>query len=151
MVDIILNNLTEDKTYGRAFFQKILNQAAKIAGKEFENAELSVNLVGEQKIKELNQKYRGKNQPTDVLSFPLHDRVGIGSIENAIISLGDIFICLPVAKKDAENGSVSLNSELAFLTVHGFLHLLGYDHEKSMAEKKKMFALQDKILSKISF
>lgn len=150
-VDLTLNNLTEERAYGKVFFEKILNEAAKTVGKEFENAELSVNLVGEQRIKELNQKYCGKNQSTDVLSFPLHNKIGIESIENAIISLGDIFICLSVAKKDASKEGRSLDSELAFLTVHGFLHLLGYDHEKTTAEKKKMFTLQDKILSKISF
>ena len=66
-----------------------------------------------------------------------------------IMNLGDIFICLPVAKKYAARENVSLDYKLAFLVVHGFLHLLGYDHEKSTEEKEKMFTLQDKILEKI--
>lgn len=151
MIDIVFNNFTKDKTHGRKFFEKIIDAAVKVMGINFKTVELSMNLVGEQKIKELNKKHRGKNQPTDVLSFPLQDEVGAKSTGGGIMYLGDIFICSSVAKKDAERMSGSLSSELAFLAIHGFLHLLGYDNEKSITEKKKMFSLQDKILSKISF
>lgn len=144
------NNLTTDKKYGADFFHRIIEQAILEIGLMLNDVEMSVNLVGEGRIKALNKKYRGRNRVTDVLSFPLLEKVDVKSAKNAILSLGDIFICLPVAKKRAAHEGVVLDFKLAFLTVHGFLHLLGYDHEKSSAEKK-MFELQDKILSKISF
>ena len=63
------------------------------------------------------------------------------------MALGDIFICLPVAEERAIKEGMVLDFKLAFLIVHGFLHLLGYDHEKSNKEEKKMFAIQNKILN----
>ena|SRR3989344_5214513 len=159
MTDLVFNNFTTDRKYDGGFFEKIIEVAAKEADLESKKLELSVNLVGEGRIKELNKKYRGRNRITDVLSFPLAERSPTRSRTsqglvtsngvNAIISLGDIFICLQVAKKYAEREGVNLDYKLAFLAVHGFLHLLGYDHEKSTAEKEKMLALQKKVLDKI--
>ena len=112
--------------------------------------ELSINLVSEARIRYLNQKYREKNKVTDVLSFPLNQKNGVKIGIGGIIPLGDIFICLPIAKENAIKEGMSLDLELAFLTVHGFLHLLGYEHEKSEKGKKTMFKLQDKILKFIN-
>ena len=151
MADLVFNNFTTDRKYDGGFFKKILEVATKETDLGTKKIELSVNLVGEGRIKALNKKYRGKNRITDVLSFPLQNTISVKSDADGIMSLGDIFICLPIAKKHAEREDVSLNFKLAFLAIHGFLHLLDYDHEKSDAEKEKMFALQDKILSKISF
>ena len=109
------------------------------------NVEVSLGLVEETKIKELNSKYRQKNEVTDVLSFPLEET---RLKKYDILPLGDIFICLPFAVKEAERRGISLKKELAWLTVHGFLHLLGYDHEKSIIDDKKMFNLENKILEK---
>ena len=110
------------------------------------NVEMSLNLVGEDKIKELNNKYRNKNEVTDVLSFPLEES---RLKKHDILPLGDIFICLPFAVKEAERQNISLEKELAWLTVHGFLHLTGHDHEKSDNDKKEMFDLESKILNKL--
>ncbi len=145
-----LNNLTTDQKYGNTFFEKMLKASAKEVGLDSKKNELSINLVGEGRIKALNKKYRGKNKITDVLSFPLQDKISLKSTESGILSLGDIFICLPVAKKYAVREGVSLDYKLSFLAVHGFLHLLGYDHEKSTEEKDRMFTLQDKIMNKLS-
>lgn len=166
MLDIVFNNFTTDRKYGGKFFEKVMGVAAKELGLESKSVELSVNLVGEGRIKALNKKYRGRNRVTDVLSFPLDaDLRGLNADrrrqiktrtyadkdKNVIMSLGDIFICLPVAKKYAMRENVSLDFKLSFLAVHGFLHLLGHDHEKSAEEKDKMFSLQDNILAKLSF
>lgn len=111
------------------------------------NIEVSLNLVGEAKIRELNKKYRNKNKITDVLSFPLEEK----SLKNyGILSLGDIFICLPFAKKEAIADKMTLQAKLAQLTMHGFLHLLGYDHEISAKETKRMFGLENKILEQLN-
>jgi len=98
-------------------------------------------------MKLLNNKYRKKNYPTDVLSFSIFESEGprIPSLD-----LGDILICLPVAKKQAREYQESLRHELERLTVHGVLHLFGYDHEKSKKEEKQMFSLQNKILRSLS-
>lgn len=163
MIELTLNNFTADRMYSESFFGKILEVATKEVELEAKKMELSINLVGEGRIKALNKKYRGKNKITDVLSFPLisGDRktrktgglvmteIGTKSVSGGILSLGDIFICLPVAKKYAVREGVSLDFKLAFLTVHGFLHLLGYDHEGSSEDKARMFKLQDNIVSKL--
>lgn len=151
MTDLTFHNFTTDQDYKKNFFEKVVSVATKETDLSLKKIELSINLVGEDRIKALNKKYRNKNKVTDVLSFPLHKKVGVKSTEGGIISLGDIFICLPVAKKYATREGVGLDFKLSFLTIHGFLHLLGYDHEKSIVEKEKMFTLQDKVLKCLAF
>jgi len=150
MFDLVFNNFTADKKYGLNFFRNILRGAIKNLGVAGKNIELSINLIGESRVKALNKKYLGKNRVTDVLSFPISNKVSIKPVDNGIIALGDIFICLPVAKRGVLKEGTGLNSKLALLAVHGLLHLLGYDHEKT-SQQEKMFRLQKKILSKISF
>jgi probable rRNA maturation factor len=120
----------------------------------FDNKKIGISLliVDEKEITELNRKFRNKNKETDVLSFPLteniHSGTGANKNKNDILELGDIFICLPVAKKNAIKDLVSLEKELVLLAVHGFLHLIGYDHQ-TLKDEEKMFPLQKKIVSKI--
>lgn len=146
MADLAFNNFTTDKKCGAAFFKKVVQKTLNELELREKNVELSINLVGEGRIKALNKKYLGKNRVTDVLSFPVGGKVGIKSVDNGIIALGDIFICLPVAKRHALKEGVSLSFELTLLAIHGLLHLLGYDHEKSEKNKKEMFKLQNNIL-----
>ncbi|HEY4507184.1 MAG TPA: rRNA maturation RNase YbeY [Candidatus Paceibacterota bacterium] len=146
MIDLVINNFTKYKGLSRSFWQRIIIESSKTAGFEKYILDLSINLVGDAKMKSLNKKYRGKNLSTDVLSFPLKEKISIGDKKDGIISLGDIFICLPVAKKHAAIENVGLDFKVTFLAVHGFLHLLGFDHEKSPTEERRMFYLQDKIL-----
>ena len=110
---------------------------------------ISIALVGPKEIQKLNLQYRRKNKPTDVLSF---SRMEKGSIQlpTPETDLGDVLICWEIAKTQAREYGASLKEELARLTVHGVLHLFGYDHEISPKEEKRMFTLQDKILCKIS-
>lgn len=150
MVDLVFNNFTADKKRGAGFFKKIIQKVLDYVGSRARNVELSINLVGGKRIKALNKKYRSKNKATDVLSFPLNGEVSARTTIGGIIALGDIFICLPIAKRCASQKGRSLSSELALLTVHGFLHLLGYDHEKLRNEAERMFKLQEKILKKVS-
>ncbi len=151
MLDLVFNNFTDDGRKIKAvFFKKIIKKAIETLGLDFKQIEISVNLVGTRKIRTLNQKYRGKDKHTDVLSFPVNSGIDEKSAISGIINAGDIFICLPIAQEDALRERVSLNFKLAFLAVHGFLHLLGYDHEKSGNNKKVMFGLQEKILKNIA-
>jgi probable rRNA maturation factor len=147
MLDLAFRNLTTDKKYDSNFFENVLNVAAKETElPSTKNFELSVRLVGEGKIKSLNKRYRNKNKVTDVLSFPLFEKIGVKELKSGIIGLGDIFICLPYAKKQAKRDGKKLDDELSLLVVHGFLHLLGYDHENDRKREQKMFAFQNKIL-----
>ncbi|MHB1151813.1 MAG: rRNA maturation RNase YbeY [Eubacteriales bacterium] len=102
-------------------------------------AEVSVTLTDDEKIRTLNREYRGKDMPTDVLSFPMEAR-GL---------LGDIVISLERAAYQAELYGHSFERETAFLTVHSMLHLLGYDHETSDEDQHNMFSRQDDILNRL--
>lgn len=114
------------------------------------NYELSVILVGNKKIQELNKIYRNKDYITDVISFADCDSVEnfIPAEDFDIVPLGDIFICIDKAHSQANEYNHSLERELSFLTIHGILHLLGYDHTTPELEKE-MFSLQKSIIEKL--
>ena len=117
----------------------------------FENdCEVSITLTDNQKIHALNLQYREVDRPTDVLSFPLTDYEGNTDEPEAdepCISLGDIVISLEKAAEQAETYGHSFDREVAFLTVHSMLHLLGYDHELGEAEDIDMRARQSAIMT----
>ncbi|MGP4067693.1 rRNA maturation RNase YbeY [Halobacillus sp. B29] len=112
------------------------------------DAEVSISFVDNNEIQEINRNYRQKDQPTDVISFAMQEE---GEGETKILSedlplmLGDIVISLDKAKEQAEDYGHSLDRELGFLALHGFLHLLGYDHVNE-EEEKAMFNRQEEIL-----
>lgn len=111
-------------------------------------AEVSVNFVGNVEIQEINRNYRQQNKPTDVLSFAMQEQADdemdiVG--EDIPLVLGDIVISVEKAEEQAEEYDHSFERELAFLAVHGFLHLLGYDHMNEKDELK-MFQRQEEIL-----
>jgi probable rRNA maturation factor len=127
--------------------QGILNFAASKEEVE-ENSEVSVTFVSNERIREINREYRHKDQPTDVISFALEE---LGEDEIEIVGgdiprlLGDIIISVERAKEQAEEYNHSFSRELGFLSLHGFLHLLGYDHIEE-EDEKKMFQRQKDIL-----
>lgn len=131
------------------FVEKILQHAAieeKVA-----DAEVSVSFVTNDRIREINKDYREKDQPTDVISFAMEEP---GDGEVAIQDsgepriLGDIIISLDRTKEQAADYGHSFERELGFLAVHGFLHLLGYDH-MTESDEKEMFAKQEVILASL--
>jgi len=132
-----------------AEIEKILQFAAAEEGVA-DGAEVSVTIVNNEEIQKINKEYRGKDYPTDVISFALEED-GEGEIE--IIGadmppvLGDIIISADKAREQAEEYRHSLMRELGFLTVHGFLHLLGYDH-MTEEDEKEMFTKQKDILNR---
>ncbi|MBE6142186.1 MAG: rRNA maturation RNase YbeY [Erysipelotrichaceae bacterium] len=109
---------------------------------------VSVSLVDEKLIHQINRDYRHIDRVTDVISFAFLDNEDRESIlkSKGDVVLGDIYICLDVAKRQAEEYGHSLNRELRFLFIHGLLHLLGYDH-MTKEDEEIMFPLQEKILS----
>lgn len=108
---------------------------------------IDVSVVDDEEMRELNNQYRGKNKPTDVLSFAqLEGESTFGAGEE--ILLGDIVISLATAMKQANEEGHPLQEEMAFLTVHATLHLLGYDHETA-TDKKQMWAQQNAVMARI--
>ncbi|NAP01303.1 rRNA maturation RNase YbeY [Halomonas sp. MG34] len=129
----------------------MLQQLITFAAKEEKistEAEMSINFVDNDEIQELNRNYRQKDVPTDVISFAMQETVegelNIVGDEMPLI-LGDIVISVDKAKEQAEDYNHSLARELAFLILHGFLHLLGYDHIRK-EDEVVMFKRQEEIL-----
>lgn len=108
------------------------------------NAIFSIIFVEDDEIHTMNRDYRGVDRITDVISFAFEDNNDL--VYNEIRMLGDIYICIPQMKRQAESYGHSEKRELSFLAVHGLLHLLGYDHMNE-EDEKVMFALQELILN----
>ena len=131
--------------------QNVLQQAADLLelGPE---VEISVLLVDNETIRSLNRDYRNKDAATDVLSFPMEEAMD-GEPEPAVIGgpterlLGDLVISVEMAIAQAAEYGHSVERELAFLSVHGLLHLLGYDHELGVEAEAAMQAEEKRILS----
>ena len=124
---------------------------AVLIGEEFKgSAEISVTIVDNAEIHELNLKHRNIDRPTDVLSFPLGDD-GVYDINNdtGAQMLGDIVISIEKAIEQAELYGHSLDREIAFLTVHSMLHLLGYDHEPGGLELVRMREREEAVLTQL--
>ena len=140
MINFEINNLTKERIdpirrgasngVNKKFLEKVAKKVFKIV--KLKNiGEISLVLVGEAKIKELNKKYRNRNRVTDVLAF----------------DYGEIFICLPQAKRQAKELGHSLKKELAILLIHGILHLAGYDDEIKK-DYNEMIKAQEEIWQK---
>lgn len=131
--------------------QTVLQKTAELL-KLADETEISVLLVDNATIRELNRDYRAKDAPTDVLSFPLEEERE-DEAEPAVIGgpsarmLGDIVISVEKAVEQATEYGHSVERELAFLAIHGLLHLLGHDHEKGETAKQAMRAEEKRILA----
>ncbi|WP_066293337.1 rRNA maturation RNase YbeY [Bacillus sp. FJAT-29937] len=138
------NELTEEQT---SYIEELLNFAAKLEKIE-EESEVSLTFVSNEKIREINKEYRNKDSVTDVISFAMEE-MGEGEMELVGLDmprvLGDIIISVSRAYEQAEEYGHSFMREIGFLAVHGFLHLLGYDHE-TPEDEKEMFSRQKDIL-----
>jgi probable rRNA maturation factor len=106
------------------------------------DAELSVALVGDAEMHALNARYLGKNRPTDVLAFPVD-----ADTQARYNLLGDVVISLDTAARQAAQRRTSVADEVRLLLVHGVLHLVGHDHERSRTEARRMFALQRRLVA----
>ncbi|WP_409297619.1 rRNA maturation RNase YbeY [Peribacillus sp. SCS-26] len=142
-----IDETDETSSEGRELVEGLLEFAA---GKleVTEGAEVSITFTGNERIQEINRDYRGKDQPTDVISFALEE---MGEDEIEIVGadmprvLGDIIISVDRTREQADEYGHSFDRELGFLALHGFLHLLGYDH-MTEEDEKRMFGKQKEIL-----
>ena len=116
--------------------------------------ELSVALVEEERILDLNRTYRGRDEPTDVLAFPQMAEEELAAARNVKPAypepLGDIVICLPVAKEQAEETGVTEEEEISMLAVHGLLHLVGFDDETDEGAER-MRAMEKGLLGRNTY
>ena len=110
------------------------------------SAELSILFVGDQRMRGLNRRYRGKDRTTDVLAFAMREGSAPHASRHISAMLGDVVIAVPEAARQAQQGSRSLDEELMVLLIHGILHLCGYDHERSEKEARRMRRREQMIL-----
>lgn len=129
--------------------KNVLVEMAEVYGLE-EDEELSVLLCDNACIHQLNLQYRYIDRPTDVLSFALNENMQEVETNNASKLLGDLIISLDKVAEQAEEYGHSFERELAYLTVHGCLHILGYDHMDA-EEKKEMRTEEEFILTKLNY
>ena len=159
-LQLIWNNEQEDYVISDdliSLLERILQQAGKVEG--VTDGEVDLTFVDDDQIHELNKEYRGIDRPTDVLSFAMNegteeelqiiydldDEDELGNVPDV---LGDIIISVPRAKLQSEEYGHSLERELGFLFVHGFLHLLGYDHQDEESEAV-MMGKQEAVLAEV--
>ena len=143
---VILSN--EQNKVKLSFSLKRLIKKAIVTALDYEQfdrpCEVSVTVVDNEAIRAINREHREIDRPTDVLSFPMFDE---DFDDGELCILGDIVLSLEKAVEQAEAYGHSLRREVAFLTVHSVLHLLGFDHEESKAEESEMFETQEEILA----
>ena len=118
--------------------KKTANEILNLLGER--RAELSVALIGNAEMRKLNARYRKKDYPTDVLSFPAAQ-----DMPDGVRLLGDVIISVDKAKEQAKERGRSLDEEMTTLLLHGVLHLLGYDHERSAKDARIMSRLEKKL------
>jgi len=133
---------------------RLLVRRACKATLKFENfpypAEISVSFVDDDEIRRINNEFRHIDRSTDVLSFPLCENDEyVPSVETGCVPLGDIVISIEHANAQAEEYGHSFEREVAYLTVHSMLHLLGYDHEAGGLEQVRMREREEGVLSQL--
>ncbi len=116
--------------------------------------ELSLTLVGDRKMRQLNRRWRGRDRTTDVLSFPQWDAEAHGILQPAAwrrrpLCLGDVVVSMPVAAAQAAAQGHDLPTELAHLLVHGLLHLMGHDHDIGALAARRMRAAEQRTLGRL--
>lgn len=151
-IEIEFYNQTGDEaeSFSRQI-QTVINEAVRQEGLFGESLEMSVIFVTDEQIRQINADYRQKDAVTDVITFAMEDEVeGEIKIQGLPMPrmLGDVFISLPRAREQASRYGHSFFRELSFLAVHGFLHLLGYDH-LTAEEEQLMFGKQEDILNEL--
>ncbi|WP_223896546.1 rRNA maturation RNase YbeY [Lactobacillus huangpiensis] len=152
-IDITFNDEVGFLENEKRDWQKWITNLLLLAKKEINkknNLEMSINFIDEKRSNEINKKYRGKNRPTDVISFAIED--GGDQIDFSVFDepefiedIGDLFMCPSVIMRHSKEYGTGWDREFGYTLVHGFLHLNGYDHIEQN-EAKTMFKIQGKVL-----
>jgi probable rRNA maturation factor len=131
-----------------AVIQRAIAAAAELVDADVGEAELAVMLTDDSGIRTLNSNWRGIDKPTNVLSFPALQPTGAGAPDDAPRMLGDIAIAFETTRREADEEQKPFDHHLSHLAVHGFLHLIGYDHEKD-DDAAAMETLEQEILAQL--
>lgn len=148
---LIINNETNEDINIKNDLEKVIREVLTVEKVDQEKCEISLSFVDEEKIRQLNKDFRSIDKVTDVLSFPIEDffnedRENI--LEKPYLMLGDVVICLDVARKQADDLGHSFEREVMYLTCHSILHLLGYDHIED-DDKKIMRAKEKEVMKNL--
>ena len=146
-MEIDFNSLYPELDNYEEIYREIASKAISHLGLSFDPI-ISVSLVNDETIHQINNDYRHIDKVTDVISFAFNDGEDREVLyhSGSMVVLGDIYICVEQAKRQAEEYGHPLDREMRFLFVHGLLHLLGYDHMKK-EDEEIMFPLQEEILA----
>jgi probable rRNA maturation factor len=112
--------------------------AAAALGRRGDGREIAVRVVGTGESRELNRQWRGKDKPTNVLSFPAPEQSKRGKPLDFLVPLGDLVICADVVRREAMRDGKPVDAHWAHMVIHGTLHLAGYDHEAGRRERLRM-------------
>lgn len=140
---VLVRNRLRRRALNQSRLQALAHRILASAGDP--RAELSVELVGDHRMRRLNRQYRRLDRPTDVLAFPM--REGVGSTSSLV---GDVVISVHTADRQARTAGHSLDQEVVTLLIHGILHLLGYDHERSGREARRMVRKEQAIFRSLA-
>jgi probable rRNA maturation factor len=145
---IVAADCWQDQPDAEAVIHRAINAAAEISDADVGDAEIAVMLTDDDGIRLLNRNWRGLDKPTNVLSFPALQPTGPVSEDDPPRMLGDIAIAYQTMRREADEAGKPFDHHLSHLTVHGFLHLVGYDHERD-GEAEEMEALETEILAQL--
>jgi probable rRNA maturation factor len=139
-----------DECLEESWLQSVVEQVL-VAQEADASAEMGLVITTQERVRQLNQNYRGKNEPTDVLAFSAREEVDADlppfvQPPDGVLHLGEVIISYPQAVAQAEEHQHSVTREIAILIIHGVLHLLGYEHDKPELERQ-MRAREAEILS----
>jgi probable rRNA maturation factor len=145
---LVVSDCWQAEPGAETVIQRAVAAAAEIADADVGEAELAVMLTDDAGIRTLNLNWRGIDKPTNVLSFPALPPTGAGGPDDAPRMLGDIAIAYETTRKEADDEQKPFDHHLSHLAVHGFLHLIGYDHEKD-GDAEAMEGLETEILAQL--
>ena len=145
---LVVADCWQTESDAEAVIHRAIDAAAEIADADVGDAELAIMLTDDSGIRTLNSNWRGIDRPTNVLSFPALQPTGAAMPDDAPRMLGDIAIAYETTRKEADDEQKPFDHHLSHLAVHGFLHLIGYDHEKD-ADAEAMEALEREILAQL--
>jgi len=146
-IDVFCEELTLPyKKIGKKMIKTIASTAADML--ELKNASISIIVSNDQYIRKINREFRGHDEPTDVISFSNRENP-FPSIDDTCEEIGDIYISLDRADRQSHEYRVTLQDEVKRLIVHGILHLVGYDHERSDEDEEIMLRKEDEFCRRI--
>ncbi|RMH48129.1 MAG: rRNA maturation RNase YbeY [Gammaproteobacteria bacterium] len=145
-VEVTVDNVSSQKNCpAEKYFQEWVETALTVAGAAVDNSAIDIRVVDEAEIQALNARYRQKDAPTNVLSFPFEPPADVPNN-----FLGDVIICAAVVEREAKAQGKTLDFHWAHMVVHATLHLLGFDHQTE-AQAEQMEALECVILNRLGF